>query len=218
MDRSATRRFEGLADGVFAIVITLLVLELRLPEAEGPHAALSNRLLAIWPSYVGYLVSFVFLGLWWLVHLSLLDLVRRMDGPLIWMNFLFLMLVTLIPFTARLSAENWDEPVAAVLYGLNLLLPLAVSRAFYFHIAGTPDVAAVRVDPGAATREGRGYLIVMLVQAVAIVLAFVNPVISFILYGLMAAFYIVVVWQGRVGLAAARAEQESTGATEKERA
>lgn len=208
MDRTPMRRYEALGDGVFAIVMTLLVLELKLPEAAGPdgHAALSARLLAIWPNYIGYLVSFLFLGLWWLGHHSLLDLVWRVDGPFLWMNFIYLMLITMIPFTASLAAKNWGEPIAGVIYGLNLLLPLAVTRWMFFHATGTPKIAAVEVPPEAVRREGQGFLITTAILTAGIILAFVDTAISFALYGLMAAFYVTTSWRGLEGIGARQQE------------
>ena len=198
------RRFEAFGDGVFAIVITLLVLELRLPDVEGPAVPLTERLIMIWPSYASYLVSFLFLGLWWLNHSDLLDKVKLMDGPLIWMNFLYLMLTSLIPFAASLAAEHWADSASGVLYGLNLLLALGVSRAFYSHVARTPQVQCVRLDPALVKTEIRAYLVAMALLGIGVVVAFFSAPISFALYGLMALFYVVVIWKGRAGLAAVR--------------
>ena len=204
MDRSAMSRFEAFGDGVFAIVITLLVLELRLPEAHDADTTLASRLLSIWPSYAAYLVSFLFLAFWWLVHHGLLDSVRVMDGPLIWMNFLFLMLTSLIPFAASLASEHWGEPVTGVLYGINLFLALLVSRAFYGHVLKTPEVQSEPPDPEAARTEKRAYIFALSLLALGVVLGFVSAVLSFVVYGVMAVFYVVTIWKGRVGLAAAQ--------------
>jgi uncharacterized membrane protein len=206
MDRSAMRRYEAFGDGVFAIVITLLVLELRIPDAHGAHATLASRLLSIWPSYAAYLVSFLFLAFWWLVHHGLLDAVKVMDGPLIWMNFLYLMLTSLIPFAASLASENWGAPVTGVLYGLNLLAALAVSRAFYAHVVRTPGVQSGPPDPATVKTEKRAYGVAMSLLALGVALSFFSAPLGFAVYGLMALFYVVAIWKGRVGLAAATPE------------
>jgi uncharacterized membrane protein len=204
MQKFPTRRYEALGDGVFAIVMTLLVLELSLPVASNPgtRAELPSLLLKMWPEYTSYLVSFLFLSLWWLVHGSILDDIKQMDGPLIWLNFLFLMLVGLIPFSTSLAARYWGEPITGVIYGLNLAIPLAVSLGFSSHANSTAGLTEVEVDPGFARRERTTGTVIVLVLLGGACLSLVNPVIPYIVYGGMGAFYVVAIWHGREGLSA----------------
>src|SRR5205085_2423787 len=90
-----TARLEAFSDGVLAIAATLLVLELRVPEAGGDLAA---ALASQWPSYVVYVVSFLTIGIIWVNHHSLLAHVRRVDRPLLFLNLWLLLTISLIPF------------------------------------------------------------------------------------------------------------------------
>ncbi len=207
MERSPTRRFEALADGVFAIVMTLLVLELRVPEVlqHSERGGLSRTLLGMWPNYASYIMSFLFLSFWWLVHHDLFDKIRRVDGPLIWLNLLYLMLVALVPFSASLAARHWGEPVTGVVYGLNMLLPLVVSRAMFYHAARTPTLCSRELRLEYVRSERRAAGVVTVTLAVGVILSFVDPSISFAIYGALAVFYVIAIWRGREGMSASSA-------------
>jgi uncharacterized membrane protein len=101
-----TSRLEAFSDGVFAIAITLLVLDLAVPpvteaERDGLWAALGHE----WPSYFAYLVSFLVIGIIWINHHTMLTLVERVDRPVLFANLLLLLTVSVIPFPTRLLAE-----------------------------------------------------------------------------------------------------------------
>lgn len=96
-----TARLETLADGVFAIVMTLLVFELRIPELPGAAAAdLWAAVVLLGPSLLSFIVSFLVLGVYWVGHHSQFQHIRRADQTLLWLNILFLMCVSLVPFSA----------------------------------------------------------------------------------------------------------------------
>ncbi|MEU8567303.1 TMEM175 family protein [Streptomyces pathocidini] len=120
---SDTGRVEAFSDGVFAIVITLLVLELTSPEHE-PGGLLAG-LLHQWPSYVAFLLSFLYIGVLWLNHHALFRRIGRMDAPLRWINLAILLGVVIIPFPTAVLADTFaeghsvrDERVAVTLYAL----------------------------------------------------------------------------------------------------
>src|SRR5207253_5195229 len=97
-----TARPEAFSDGVFAIAITLLVLDIKVPRAEGD---LVRALLGQWPTYVGYLGSFIIVGVWWAGHHALLDTIGRCDHTLRIVNTFHLLCIALLPFTTALLAE-----------------------------------------------------------------------------------------------------------------
>jgi uncharacterized membrane protein len=204
MERFPRRRSEALADGVFAIVMTLLVLQLRLPAASAPAArrSLAFALLEMWPEYASYLVSFLFLSLWWLLHMSMLRNVREFDGPLIWLNLLFLMFVSLIPFSTSLAARYWAEPITGAVYGLNLMIPMVVSLAFTSHAARTAGLVEVEVDPGLAKRERDAGIAVSVILIGGACLSLANAAVSFLIYGALGVFYVITICRGREGLSA----------------
>ena len=103
-------RLEAFSDGVLAIAITLLVIDIRPPEIhEGER--LAHALWAQWPSYVAYLVSFLTIGVIWLNHHRIFEQVTRVDGPLLLLNLNLLLWTALIPFPRRLSPSTWAAPV-----------------------------------------------------------------------------------------------------------
>jgi uncharacterized membrane protein len=115
----ATNRLEAFSDGVFAIAITLLVLEIRVPE--GAAGDLAHELASQWPSYLAYLVSFLVIGIIWMNHHAVIDHLRRADRPLMALNLFLLLWIGLIPWPTRLVAEymrDGGEPerVAALVY------------------------------------------------------------------------------------------------------
>jgi uncharacterized membrane protein len=120
---SSTTRLEAFSDGVFAIAITLLVLEIRLPpQADVEHAGgLTLALGALWPSYAGYVVSFVTVGIMWANHHEVIRLMTRVDHGLIVRNLLLLMAISFTPFPTAVMAEHlphpgWDRNVAVAFY------------------------------------------------------------------------------------------------------
>jgi uncharacterized membrane protein len=122
--RLSTGRLEAFSDGVFAIAITLLVLEISVPE--GSEEDLLAAVLAQWPSYLAYVVSFATIGVAWLEHNAITDYMEYADAVVVRVNLLLLLLVSFLPFPTRLVAayfgERDAERVAATIYGLNLLL------------------------------------------------------------------------------------------------
>ena len=97
-------RIEALTDGVFAIVMTLLVLELSVPAIAGgsAEAELTTRLFEMWPKFVSYTVTFVMLGFMWSIHHYQFDRIKSADSVLVWLNIVFLMLISLLPFSTSL--------------------------------------------------------------------------------------------------------------------
>ena len=113
-------RIMTLADGVFAIVLTLLVLDIKAPKAIS-EAELISKLLALWPKLFSYIISFVILGILWFGHHMEFHYIRRSDRIHIWLNLLFLMCIAFIPFSAALLGSNllrWELRRMIVRFGL----------------------------------------------------------------------------------------------------
>ena len=124
--KPATNRIEALTDGVFAIVMTLLVLELSIPVISEASESkdITKSLLEMWPTYISYVMSFLILGLFWLHHTALYNYIKLSDGRLAILNLLFLMFVSLIPFTSSLVALHWNKQLPVILYGISWLISL----------------------------------------------------------------------------------------------
>jgi TMEM175 potassium channel family protein len=115
-----TARIEAFSDGVFAIAITLLILEIQVPP-HTPHGGLRAALLDLWPSYLAFLASFMTIGVMWLNHHRLFALISKKDDGLIAFNLLLLLGITWLPFPTALLAEHLtgphvDQQAAAVVY------------------------------------------------------------------------------------------------------
>ncbi len=118
----STNRIEAFSDGVFAIALTLLILNVKVPEPESinSEAALQHVLLAQWPAYLSFALSVVIIGIYWVAHHGIFHYVRRADRPLFWLNIFFLLCVTFIPFPTALLGEFSQYQTSVVIYGASL--------------------------------------------------------------------------------------------------
>jgi uncharacterized membrane protein len=150
--RLRTGRLEAFSDGVFAIAITLLVLEISVPPGSEDH--LLDAVVDEWPSYLAYVVSFSTIGAVWLAHSAITEYLHGANTLLIRLNLLLLMVVSFLPFPTRLLAEYLgdDDParVAATIYGLTLLAAAALVAVLWRYA-----VSADLVKPEAADEEIR---------------------------------------------------------------
>jgi uncharacterized membrane protein len=186
----STDRLETFSDGVFAVAITLLVLGLHV---SAPPGGLAHALGNEWPHYATYVVSFLTIGIIWMNHHAQFDRIDHADRPLMVLNLLLLMFVTLIPFPTGLLANylhaGADEHVAAAVYAGTLL---AMSIAFFstYLWAARRKLFAAWVGEQHVgylmRRNGAG----LLVYAIAIGVAFASASVSLVLCGLVALFYL----------------------------
>lgn len=187
-----TGRMEAFSDGVFAIAITLLVLDLSVPEGSGGN--LLRALADQWPSYLAYVVSFATVGAIWLGHLAVTEYLHHADVWLLRLNLLLLLLVSFLPFPTRLLADGIaDEDaakVATVTYGITLLVAVsalstlwryAVSQGLVRPDAPDREIATLTrsLTPGLA-----GYVVMIL-------LGLLLPLVAVLGYLLVAVAYLV---------------------------
>jgi uncharacterized membrane protein len=191
-------RIEMLSDGVFAIVLTLLVLELKVPPLKD-HASVSelaHQLVELMPKFLSWLISFIIVCKFWLNHHHILALTRHADYGLVWLNAIFLMGQAFIPFPTALMGEYWHNPLAVSVFGMvfavNTLLFLAL-QAYILRRLIKPELAA-RQDPHAVAKGFIGPAS-YLVGAAA---AWVSVYAAFVVYALTPLFYITP-WQYRGG-------------------
>ncbi|MBB6123189.1 TMEM175 family protein [Sphingobium subterraneum] len=112
-----TNRVEAFSDGVLAIILTIMVLELKIPHTSGLGA-----LSALWPVFVSYVLSFAYVGIYWNNHHHLFQATRSITGKILWANLLLLFWLSLLPFTTGWMGENHFERWPTILYGVDLLL------------------------------------------------------------------------------------------------
>ena len=136
-------RIVNLSDGIFAIAITLLVLDIRVPEIPERLVAteLPGELLSLWPKYLGYLLSFGGISMFWLVHHSIFRDMRSYDRSLIWLNFLFLMCVAFVPFPTSLLGEYGNHQLPVAIYAGTLAIGRLLLTALYWYAGGREHLA-----------------------------------------------------------------------------
>lgn len=177
----STNRIEAFSDGVFAVAITLLILEVKVP-----HLALGEslwgELLHLWPKFLAYIVSFSVIGIFWVGHHIMFHYIKRADRTLLWLNTLLLMFISAIPFAAALIGEYRTEQAAVALYGgllfvTGLIFYLLWAYASYQHRLIRPAMPRELVILG-----HKAVLIAPVVYLIAGLVAFVNPLVSKIIY------------------------------------
>jgi uncharacterized membrane protein len=166
-------RVLALSDGVFAIINTLLVLEIHVPELTQGQS-LNQALEEVRPSFTAFVIAFLLTGLYWVGHRDLFALIRRTDRGLVWLNILYLLPLCLLPFGAGLLGRYDQEPVALRIYGLLLVL-IAVMRVVIWLYATNrphllweqPDARQRRVGLAVGLFPGLVYLLAFLVARTA---------------------------------------------------
>ena len=177
-------RLEACSDGVFAIVITLLVLDIKLPE--GNSAGLSHALLESLPRIAAYVMSFAIIGLYWISHHRSFDMIAKVDGTILWLNLLLLLLVSFIPFPTALLGRYPYESLPIVIYGLTLIACNAVGLGMMAYLLRHPHLMAHRHGRDSLRRQFPVHLIVMVNSGylLAVLLARVAPLASYLLLAL----------------------------------
>jgi uncharacterized membrane protein len=178
-----TGRVEAFSDGVMAVIITIMVLELKVP-----HGADLAALRPLVPGFLTYLLSFVFLGIYWNNHHHLLHATERVTGGVLWANLHLLFWLSLTPFVTGWMGENHFEPVPTATYGTVLLC-----AGIAYYILQTTIIRAQGPDSALAAAVGhdlKGKLSPIL-YAIAIPLAFVNERLSDAIFVLVALIWLV---------------------------
>jgi len=186
-EENETARIEAFSDGVFAIAITLLVLEIRVPSHESVAASgLARTLVALWPSYLAFFTSFVMILVVWVQHHWIFTQVRKADHLVLYWNGLLLFVVTFIPFPTGLLAEYLLHPearVAASLYTGNFLLVTLVFHGLWRHVSkGGRLLAANAISSNRdeAARITKHYQLAPLLYLAVFVLSFISEIASIV--------------------------------------
>ncbi len=176
-------RLEAFSDGVIAILITIMVLELSAPEEASLTA-----LRAVAPVSLSYLLSFIYLGIYWVNHHHLFQVVERVDGRVLWANLHLLFWLSLVSFATAWLGENGLATWPVALYGAILLL-----AALAYYILTRALLAIHKPDSLLALALGRDYKgrLSIVIYVAAILLAFLSPLLSCGLYVFVALIWII---------------------------
>jgi uncharacterized membrane protein len=191
---SDTFRLEAFADAVFAIAITLLIIEVRLPEHDAlVHGGLGTALLHLWPSYLGYVISFVVIGIMWANHHNLMKLVNRVDHGFIMLTLMLLMCVAFLPFPTAVLAAHLTDPegreIAAAFYCGSFTITAVFYFLMWWHAARDRRLIAPHVPDDAVRAITRAYAPGSLLYLAATLLAFVHVALSLSIVGGLAILY-----------------------------
>jgi uncharacterized membrane protein len=176
-------RLEAFSDGVIAIIITIMVLELKVPHSD--HIA---ALRPLWPVLSSYMLSFIYVGIYWNNHHHMLFAVEKINGTVLWANLHLLFWLSLIPFVTDWMGENHFTKWPVVLYGIVLIMNA---------IAYTILAAMLMKREGKESRISRAFgrdrksKLCVLIYAVAIGAAFITTTISLMLYLLVAVIWFI---------------------------
>jgi uncharacterized membrane protein len=188
-----TGRIEAFSDGVFAIAITLLVIEVGVPHVQG--TTLSRALVEQWPSYLGYAISFLQIGVIWANHHNRFRFIARSDHLLLFLNILFLMCVAFIPFPTALLADYLLSPgaestTAGAVYAGTLAVTAVFFTLLWLYAAANYRLVNRNLDPSLLRTMTRRYVFGMIAYLIAFALAFVNVAVSLILIVVLALLFV----------------------------
>lgn len=171
-----THRIESFSDGVFAIAITLLVLEIKVPHFEDGNAReLASALVGLWPSYFGYVFSFVMIGIHWVQHHYVFKLYERSDHNFALLNGLYLMSIAFVPFPtgvlARYVADPAVQKTAIVFYAIGLFLPAFAYVLIWLYASQNHRLVHKNLDDGFIAHLTRRYLLTIALYFGAVLLS-----------------------------------------------
>jgi len=184
-------RISALVDGIFAVAMTLLVLDLKLPEGVTLHSdsEVWSQLLGVAGRFWTYVLSFIVLGMYWIGHHAVFHSVHRVNRTLLWLNLLFLLFVTLLPFSTNLVSGHSNLQIPVVVYGLNLIATSLISLLQLRYLAKHPNLSHhQQTGPWSANLNRRAALPIILSLA-SIALSFYKPSLAMNAYFLLALFH-----------------------------
>jgi uncharacterized membrane protein len=176
-------RLAAFSDGVIAIIITIMVLELKVP-----HGADWGALTGVWPAFVSYVLSFIYLAIYWNNHHHLIHTVERVDGLILWANSNLLFWLSLIPVSTAWMGDNFLAPLPTAVYGAVLLMPAIAYYLLQLAIIHKQGRSGALAQALGIDIKGK---ISPVLYLSGIGLAFVNPWLSIALYVLVAVMWLV---------------------------
>ena len=185
----STNRLEAFSDGVFAVAITLLVLNLQVPQiATGSE--LVSKVGALWPKLLSYALSFVIVGIYWVAHHNTFHYINRSDRNLLWLNILLLMCIVFLPFPTALLGQYPEQQVAVIIYAGTLVITGLVLQSLWWYATSEYRLVDRTIDPRLVQRATRRNLTAPLIYLLAIGISLFSVPASFVLFFLVPVYYI----------------------------
>jgi uncharacterized membrane protein len=202
-------RVLALSDGVFAIILTLLVLEVHVPDL-GQGESLKDAMRQVRPSFVAFLISFVVVAISWAGHRDLFALIRRTDRTLVWLNILYLLPLSILPFGASLLARYDRDPVALRIYGMLLVTIAATRLGIWVYATARTHLLIAPLD---ARSRWAAFAIAAapgIIYGFAILIAESDPTASLVIYAAVPILYFIAISVVRSSAPPESAERDFT--------
>ena len=184
-------RVMALTDGIFAIIMTLLVLDIQVPKLAAGESLKTAFLLDVWPNVVVFVISFVLTGLYWVAHRDMFNLVRGVDRGLVWLNILFMLPVALVPAAAALLGAYSHDQLALRIYGLLFVLIALMRLALWYYIGTRRHLLIEHVDRRTLLTGAFTSIALILAYLIAILVAGFAPYLSLGIYAGVPALYFI---------------------------
>jgi len=191
-DLKETSRVEAFSDGIFAVAITLLILNIQLPPKDSSDSDLLKSLLNEWPNYLAFVTSFFTIGIMWINHHRLFNHIKRTDNTLLVLNILLLLVIVFIPFPTALLADYISHPtqhVAALIYSGTFVILAIFFNLLWRYATYKGRLLSKNADLSAIKAISRQYLFGPLLYTIAFALAWISAPASIILNLLLAIFF-----------------------------
>lgn len=184
------RRLEALQDGVFAIVMTLLVFDMKVPEGA-LGAGIHGYLASMFPLVVTYVVTFMNLGIYWVGQVLQMHSIERSDRAFMWIQILFLLFISMLPFSSSLLGRYPDEQISSILYGCNMIGVGIVSFWGWCYAARHHRLTSHSVTSEFSRSVKRRILVAPVAALIAILLSYFTMRLSILCYLLVLPYYII---------------------------
>jgi uncharacterized membrane protein len=176
-------RLEAFSDGVIAIIITIMVLELKVPHGDS-----WNELKSLGPVLISYLLSFIYIGIYWNNHHHLMHTVKQVSGKVLWANNHLLFWLSLVPFTTTWMGENYFSTLPVAIYGIVLMM---AGVAYYILEMALLDRSINNLELANAVGSDKKGKMSVAIYIAAVLLTFIHPYIGCALYVFVAAMWLI---------------------------
>ncbi len=182
-------RLEAFSDGVFAIVITLLILDIRFPDVA--YTQFAATLVSLLPRILAYVMSFIIIGVYWSTHHNSMHAIKNTDRSFLWLNILLLLCVSFIPFPTSLLGRYPFQAWPIIIYGFTLIASNAVGYLMLVYVWYHPHLAIPEFNKKYMQRHTPVYIVVNVLYLCAILVAQSFPLLSYLIYIAVIVFLIV---------------------------
>jgi len=182
-------RLEAFSDGVFAIVITLLILNVKLPETDYEH--LAEGLPGMLSSIGVYALSFLLIGMYWMFHHHTFSFIAEVDGVILWINIIFLLFISFLPFPTSMLGKYPLKELPILVYGINLILLNFMGFLGIVYLRRNKQLSTSLFTDAAFRTQMKTYFGVNLMYAACILIAFFSPLVSILLLTVLTLYLII---------------------------